>query len=78
MNPATNGQPQPSQEPCVKLEILYYPQRPTNNIVVNGPIGDLPTCFAILGMGERALQKHWDRAETEKPAVIPAFELPRR
>lgn len=72
MNP--NGQP---QEPCVKLEILYFPQRPSNNIVVNGPINDLPTCFVMLGMGERALKKHWDKLDAGEgaPKILPVSDL---
>jgi hypothetical protein len=61
MNP--NGQPQPPQEACIKLEILFFPQRPNNNIVVNGPINDLPSCFVLLGMGKRALDKHWAKLD---------------
>ena len=70
MNPASNGQPQVPQEPCVKLEILYFPQRPANNIVVNGPLNDQATCHVLLGMGKRALDKHWDRMEAEAQSKI--------
>lgn len=75
MNP--NGQPQPPQEPCVTLEIVYFPQRPSNNIVVNGPINDLPTCFVLLGMGERALKKHWDKLDAGElvPRIVPVGEM---